>query len=296
MNIKGQMTLGTDPEFFAFSGDGIVSSLPLMKNGRLYFDKYNKCDLADGNAIYHDNILVEANVPPSRSVEEFVANLRILFSKTKERFKDFKLIALSSHYFDPKECRSRKAKEFGCAPEFDVDMECEVLPPKAEEAKTFRSAGGHIHIGLSESDFFDTLNNKVITIKAMDAFVGIPSLIINNDKTAHERQRLYGKAGRFRFTHYGVEYRVLSNFWTASPELAMLVSELTQEALHQSQNNQDFVNSFDRKEIVECINSFDRERAKEIIKKIGFSEDIISRIAHLEGAEHKEDIYENWGI
>ena len=42
---------------------------------------------------------------------------------------------------------------------------------------------------------------------------------------------MYGKAGCHRPTDYGVEYRVLSNYWMKSPELVMLMDSLTRDAM-----------------------------------------------------------------
>jgi len=47
-------------------------------------------------------------------------------------------------------------------------------------------------------------------IKALDAYLGLPSVLFEKDGM---RRTLYGKAGAYRPTPYGVEYRVLSNFW-----------------------------------------------------------------------------------
>ncbi len=43
-----------------------------------------------------------------------------------------------------------------------------------------------------------------------DLFLGLPSA--GADKQG-KRRELYGKAGRYRPTSYGIEYRVLSNYW-----------------------------------------------------------------------------------
>ena len=42
-----------------------------------------------------------------------------------------------------------------------------------------------------------------------------------------KRRELYGKAGAYRVKPYGVEYRVLSNFWLKSPALMQWVYDNT---------------------------------------------------------------------
>ena len=55
---------------------------------------------------------------------------------------------------------------------------------------------GHISIGWD--DF--TQEQQVDMIKAMDATVGLESVLLDSDT---ERKKLYGKAGCFRFTEFG---------------------------------------------------------------------------------------------
>ncbi len=44
----------------------------------------------------------------------------------------------------------------------------------------------------------------------MDLFIGITSLFLDDDNL---RRSMYGKAGCFRNKSFGVEYRVVRNFW-----------------------------------------------------------------------------------
>ena len=55
---------------------------------------------------------------------------------------------------------------------------------------------GHIHIGYDNS----TKETNFAIIKALDLFLGVPSLEIDLDE---RRRGLYGKAGCFRHKKYG---------------------------------------------------------------------------------------------
>lgn len=55
---------------------------------------------------------------------------------------------------------------------------------------------GHIHIGYNNPE----IEKSVDIIKAMDLFLGIPSILMDKDTLRRSR---YGKAGAFRFKSYG---------------------------------------------------------------------------------------------
>ncbi|MHA1950113.1 MAG: putative amidoligase domain-containing protein, partial [Candidatus Thorarchaeota archaeon] len=70
----------------------------------------------------------------------------------------------------------------------------------------------------------------VFMARLLDLFVGIPAAYVNFDKgPSILRSHLwYGKPGRYRETEYGLEYRTLSNFWLASPDLVGLIYDLAE--------------------------------------------------------------------
>ena len=120
---------------------------------------------------------------------------------------------------------------------------------------------GHISIGWD--DF--TQEQQVDMIKAMDATVGLESVLLDFDT---ERKKLYGKAGCFRFTAFGIEYRSLSNFWIKTDESLQWAWNTTMKAI-------DLVNSGKIEEvkelgdyIVKAINTNNKELAQELLNKI----------------------------
>lgn len=50
----------------------------------------------------------------------------------------------------------------------------------------------------------------------MDIYLGLTSTILDDDD---KRKMYYGTPGRYRDTSFGVEYRTLSNYWTAHDKL-----------------------------------------------------------------------------
>ena len=120
---------------------------------------------------------------------------------------------------------------------------------------------GHISIGW---DNF-TQEQQLDMVKAMDATVGLESVLLDFDT---ERKKLYGKAGCFRFREYGIEARLLSNFWIKTDESLKWAWNTTMKAI-------DLVNSGKIEEvkelgsyIVEAINTNNKELAQELLNKI----------------------------
>lgn len=93
----------------------------------------------------------------------------------------------------------------------------------------------------------------------MDAFLGLPSVIKDKDK---KRRSLYGKAGCFRITDYGVEYRVLSSAMMSSTAKLSFVWKQLQKALKAYQCDYNLPN---RNEVQEAINNSNVELAERLI-------------------------------
>lgn len=280
---------GTDPEFALKNSENrIVSAIPILER-----DKSNKIDLGERNAIYFDNVLAEANIPPADSKEDLKAKLRTLYQKSKEILKGHKLLAIASHSFTDDECEHPEAKKFGCDPELDIDLGGPAYPPSPEGA--FRSAGGHIHIGNFEKE---SIYDKLNLVYLMDLFVGVPGVLLDNDPTSLARKQLYGKAGRFRDTDYGLEYRTLSNFWLSCPELTEIIYDLTILAteIERSGEGERILANFNREDIANAINYCDKDLAKKIVDNLPMSAEIKQRIFDLSKREYSEDIFENWTI
>ncbi|TLM99389.1 hypothetical protein FDZ73_21935, partial [bacterium] len=75
--------------------------------------------------------------------------------------------------------------------------------------------GGHIHFG--------SIKLTTQLLKALDNYLGIPVMLIEDPETAAERRKNYGGLGSFRWEpHGGFEYRTPGS-WLVSPEIARAV-------------------------------------------------------------------------
>lgn len=220
-------TIGCDPEFFLEKDGHLVSAI-----GHIKGTKEEPLWLKNGSGLQYDNVALEFCSPVCMDVSGFIGALRETFGLIKESVP-FKLLCIPSTFFPAKELETDEAQLFGCSPDYNV-WEREVNDPPVPFDPTFRTCGGHVHVGAVSPgpyDFLYQMDGKEQIIKAMDLIHGLSSLEIDASKQATLRRTLYGKAGCFRPKDYGVEYRTLSNFWLKSPLLVRFVYSLTQDAL-----------------------------------------------------------------
>lgn len=209
--------IGYDVEFFIEDESGkIVSAID-----RIPGTKENKYILGTGAGLHHDNVSLEIAFEPFNNYEDMESHITNTLNEVEEMIAPYKLVNKASHVFPVEELQDPKALEFGCDPDFCAWTRGLNARPMADDPK-LRSNGGHIHIGhvaLAE-DF----HNHCEFIKNLDQILGLWSL--EHDKDT-QRRKLYGKAGAFRPKPYGLEYRVLSNFWVLDKTLRKFVWDKT---------------------------------------------------------------------
>lgn len=267
-NLK--VTLGSDPELLLFDRhqNKIVNAIPVLGH-----DKHDPIDLGDGIKMYADNVLVEAAFPPAESKDGIVAMMREVFERMQRRLGDrYSLVPQASHVYDDSELGERHpdnvAWQSGCSPNFDVYERVANLP--ADFTSGLRTGSFHIHVGNADydqkikSDKLLTIESKEQAIKLLDIYVGVPSVIFDRDPTSAARRALYGKAGEFRMTAYGIEYRVLGNFPLRSPAATALVFDLVDLALDHVRNGTEeaCLSLYDPADVKRAINDHDIKTAE----------------------------------
>lgn len=215
-------TIGTDPELFLERDGVIISAAGLIggtkKNPKLISD--------EGHAVQEDNVMVEFNTPPAYSKDEFINHINFVkeyLNTLCELYPGTKLNYTTSAEFDDETLSTKQARMIGCEPSYNVYLQ--KMNPRPSAKTSWRSCGGHIHIG------YDNPNESTteLIIYAMDMILGLQSILMDDDII---RKKSYGKAGEFRFKDFGCEYRVLSNFWIKNDELIDWVYESTLQAIN----------------------------------------------------------------
>ncbi len=256
MKIKN-ITLGTDPELFLQKDNKIISAI-----GKIGGSKSEPQPISDdGHFIQEDNVAIEYNIPACKTIEDWVFHhnfvkdyLEVLASGMGCTLAIQPIATLEDSELD-----NDMARLAGCTPDFDVWNEC-INEPVDLSITNKRSAGGHISVGWD--DF--TQDQQLDIIKAMDATLGLESVLLDSDT---ERKKLYGKAGCFRFTAFGIEYRSLSNFWIKTDESLQWAWNTTMKAIDlvNSRKIEEVKKHGDR--IVEAINTNNKELASELLNE-----------------------------
>lgn len=236
-------TLGSDPELFVQTEGRIIGAEKVIPAVGLQTTR---------SSIVLDGVQLELHPAPQNCRALIANDFKAIFMTLDRQLKEKGAKAS----FDPvvklsKEelaSLSKAAQQLGCAPSKNVaDPTATIKVPKNFRT---RSAGGHIHMQLVPSypqyrlpgdrtygpiiapDNLDRL------VKMLDCMVGLPSVLIDRDPSAAERRKLYGRASEHR-DHtqgaaggYGIEYRVLSNYWLRSYQLMSFVHGMVRQCLN----------------------------------------------------------------
>lgn len=269
------ITFGSDPEFMITNKQGILKSAIGIVNGT----KENRFDLGKGHKAYYDNVLAECQIAPSQSAEEAIENFGECFKRYAKHIAPYIMKPQASAIYPESECQHDDAKKFGCDPEFCAYEVMVCDPPEC--TTTFRSGGGHIHIGFQNGVKLPEMTNEekeIITwnriwvIRMCDLFIGIPSVLIDHDPTSKERRKLYGGAGTHRIPPHGVEYRSLSNFWCAEPKKVALMYDLSNFIVEEVLTSGLHLKLWDKEiapnQLKKTINSGDDKNAQKIYQDI----------------------------
>lgn len=202
------LLIGADPEFFVKKDGKFVSAYGLIEG-----TKKNPLKV-EGGAVQVDGMALEININPAATFVQFENNFQRVMATLRGMVPDeyeFAFVPVAD--FDPDYIKQQpeEARMLGCDPDFNAYTGEANNPPDA--AKNFRTASGHFHLGWTEDEDIknpEHLEACMMMTKQLDAGIGLKGIVYDTD---NRRRELYGKAGAFRPKPYGVEYRVLSNFW-----------------------------------------------------------------------------------
>lgn len=234
LDAKENFKFGCDPELFVFDAEGVP--VPAMMIPGTKDNPYK----VDHGAVQRDGFAAEFNIDPASTFKEFNRNIEAVMKQLTAMLPPgYTMQAIPSVVFAPEvfDAASDDAKELGCMPDFNAWTGNMNPPPVLPDNPFLRTASGHLHIGWTEDAELDDeqhIMNCRDLVKQFDWYLGGWSLRLDSDPV---RRTLYGKAGACRFKDYGVEYRVLSNFWVTSRERRLSVWNRMQQAIDTMRND-----------------------------------------------------------
>ena len=246
--------IGADPEIFVGNDQGVRSII-----GKIGGTKHAPLPLplGEGYAVQEDNVALEFNIPACNSRGEFISAIGKATGFLEELMMTnygLKFDKRSAVSFPEEEMYDPAAFQFGCEPDYNAWTKARNPRPESND-KFLRSCGGHIHIGYEGFDAHDV-------IKACDLYLGVPSVLMDEGEL---RKQLYGKAGAFRKTSYGVEYRTLSNYWVFQQALTGWAYDNTARALDAVATGMSF--DSDKATILAAIDGNNRDAAASLVEK-----------------------------
>lgn len=304
-------SFGSDPEFMLKNENGeLCSAIDIVKN-----NKWDRINTSVGE-YYYDNVLAECSIPPGNTKNEVIDNFSKCFNKYAKLVKPYKLVPQASADYPASVIRNPEARVSGCEKEWCAYsiIEDSFAPAKIIEKTPFRSGGGHIHLGgggVLQDEY-----GKLALVRMLDIFLGIPSLILDQDPTSAARRKLYGQAGRHRIKDYGIEYRTLGNFWLSSPDLVGLIYDICQFVLDftsknqniffkvsiESENRDDWVKpihkNYKPEKIQDAIDNSNKISEKFAWKLVDeyMPKKLNNRIKNLSNINRNYDFYKEWNI
>lgn len=254
LNAKEGFKFGCDPELFVFNPDGVAVPAEMIPGS-----KDNPHEVEYG-AVQRDGFAAEFNITPATTFKEFNRNIEAVMKQLATFLPPgYTMQAIPSVIFDKTvfDEAHDDVKELGCMPDFNAWTGDMNPPPVLPDNPYLRTASGHIHIGWCEGAELDDkqhIMNCCDLVKQFDWFLGGWSLKMDSDPT---RRTLYGKAGACRFKNYGVEYRVLSNFWITNRDRRQVVWNRMQMAIETMRHSflPESLSKKSQKLLVEAINS-----------------------------------------
>lgn len=263
---KSSVTVGGDPELFLVNKEGkAVSAIGKVPGSKE--TPYKIEHLGQGFAIQTDCCSVEFNLPPVKFIEHHHDLSATRFKTNVDAMLDYirsiipaglDISFKTSIEFTDEDLSHPQAREAGCSVDYNAWALCSNEKPDFEATNT-RCNGAHLHFG------YDGFNDatSIELIKALDLTLGVTSIVIDPD---NERRKLYGKAGCFRMTSFGIEYRVPSPYYLADEELVKHVFRAIDKAIDLVNEGKEY-SDIEQLDIQTCINIADVNMAYELIKK-----------------------------
>lgn len=260
--------IGTDPEIFMVDKEGLLLPAFEIMNGKEDgHETPKKRRSSHEQQYYADGFAAEFNTVAENClayhVDSIAYGIRGVYSHMKNKKDGAKFLAKTvidtpSEYlqkFDESHI------QFGCEPSENLyGLKAPELPA---ELVDFRSAGGHLHFGITD----DQKEHIEEMVRSLDMILGVACTSLFRGHEDPRRRVLYGMAGEYRRPDHGFEYRTLSNVWLWHPTLTHIVIDLSRRIIDFGRKGLNHVWKCDEKRYIDTIQYCNVEEAEKIIKE-----------------------------
>lgn len=259
------IALGADPEVMLLTAKGTPKSAEGLFGGTK--DNPKEMGIGPGFFVQEDNVAAEYNIPPSINAKDFSNNIikGLAYIRAEAKKHKLKVVLESALHFPEEELATKHCQTLGCDPDYNIWTLA--INPRPVPPKTLRTAAGHVHVSWRNP----TNQQKIAMVRAMDLFLGVPSILVTKQ---NERRKLYGAAGAFRDKPYGVEYRTLDNFWLGTEPYRRHIFTQVQAAVHTINMEQEMFMEIleeSKEEIINTINYHDRDGALQLMEEFNIA-------------------------
>lgn len=264
MGVRKRLTLGADPEIFAFKNGTLVPAfefLPPKGEGRkMYWDGF-QAEWKYDTPFTCQNNLVKATRESLMQMSEYAA-------KKEAKLSLINVVKIPAETL--KKANYRHV-ELGCEPSYNA-YHLRGLDVENPRLLKYRFAGGHMHFG----EYLRKPNYEKV-IKTLDSILGVWATGTARHVDSPIRRQYYGMAGEYRKPTYGVnengqkvygiEYRTLSNFWLSSPGLMQLTWDIGRLCVKLAGSRFSNMWASSEAEVIDTINGCDYQQANTILRR-----------------------------
>lgn len=267
----GKPMVGSDPEIFAQDKEGRV--IPAFKFlGSKTSPTLSKTNLIHivgehRNACYWDGFQAEFDTKEQSClgwhVDSVQNGLQGIYDALNAYDKDAVLSFKTTMPIPEEMLKEAKDEhvQFGCMPSLNAYGMDGI---KEDGRKVpFRSAGGHIHFGLTGGAPKKDAANRIV--KALDTILGVACVSLFEGFDDPRRRSMYGLAGEYRLPKHGLEYRTLSNAWLMHPLLMNIVFDLSRAALKIGESNMLHLWNASEADTIRIINTCNVNDARKVL-------------------------------
>ena len=172
---KVSVILGTDPEMFVSKGGVTVGSESVIGDGAGI----------NNNKVIRDGVQVELNPIPSNCRDVLLENIHQRMTVLDDAVTGKEMIVDSdvTVMLDPEMFNSLSpdSKKFGCEPSYHLYTGDKCTIGLDPEQYMYRSAGGHIHLGMYDARSKSVLDQTDKLVPMLDIILGNTMVLLDRD-------------------------------------------------------------------------------------------------------------------